>query len=56
MFKRFMLGLITGLSIMYYYLYHYEEDFDAAADTFEGAATGYSGEKTREEADRVLAR
>lgn len=54
MFKRFMFGLITGLSIMYYYLYHYQEDFDAAAESLEEAASGYRGDRTRQQADELI--
>jgi hypothetical protein len=54
MVKRFMIGFVVGLGLMYYYLHHMDETVEDATQWGTKAASSYRGDKHKSLADEVL--
>jgi len=54
MFKRFMIGFVAGLALMYYYLHRMDETVEDATHWGTKAASSYRGDKHKSLADEVL--
>ncbi len=52
MFKRFMMGYLLGLVIMYYYLHHAEQDAQSAVRKMDKTAADYRGDKAMQDAEK----
>ncbi len=54
MFKRFMIGFVLGIGLMYWYI-HNGEEFMAGMDSWAGgAASDYRGDSRHRAIDRQL--
>lgn len=54
MFKRFMIGFVLGLGIMYWYLNNSEESWSDIIGWGDKAASGYRGDKDKAAADELF--
>lgn len=54
MLKRFMIGFVLGLGLMYYYLQHSEDVASRASNWAEESATNYRGDARHRAVDEVL--
>jgi len=54
MLKRFLLGFILGIGLMYYYLHYSEEVATDATHWAEKSASRYRGDKHRRLADEII--
>ena len=54
MVKRFMIGFVAGLGLMYYYLHYYNVVAGDAKQWGTKAASSYRGDKTKSLADELL--
>ena len=54
MVKKFLIGFIAGLGLMYYYLYYVDETVEDASEWGTKAASSYRGDKHKGLADEVL--
>ncbi len=52
MFKRFVIGFILGVSLMYWYIHHSEQTIAGASRWMERSASEYRGDEDREAIDR----
>jgi len=54
MLRRFILGFVVGLGLMYYYLHHGEQVVGEAKQWGSSAASHYRGDRDRNLADELL--
>ena len=54
MFKRFVLGFLVGVGLMYYYLHHGDELAATTGRWFGGAASKYRDDRQHDAAREVL--
>ncbi len=52
--KRFLLGFVVGVGLMYWYLHHSETAWSQAWSWFSGNASKYRGDETHEKAKQLL--
>lgn len=52
--KRFLLGFVVGVGLMYWYLHHSEATWEQAQGWFQGSASKYRGDETHERARELL--
>ncbi len=52
MFKRFMIGFVLGISLMYYYIHHGESAMANLDAWMSGSAAKYRGDQKHQAIDR----
>lgn len=52
--KRFLLGFVVGVGLMYWYLHHSQDTLQQARNWFSSSASKYRGDEAHERAREVL--
>lgn len=54
MLKRFMMGFVLGVCLMYWYIHRYQETVSDAEHWMGDSASSYRGDAHKRAADKVL--
>lgn len=56
MLKRFAVGFVLGLGMMYWYIHYYESTFDDANQWMERSASHYRGDRDHQIVEQATGR